>query len=239
MLYLAAAAGGRGLPAAQHRPTPSAELDYFIGDAEPRWSSAIPARREAIEPIARERAARPSRRSTPEAAAASPSARRGQADGIRRCRARAPTISPRLLYTSGTTGRSKGAMLTHGQPRLQRRGADRLLALHGRRRAAPCAADLPHPRPVRRDQRHAARRGASMIFLPKFDADEIFELMPRATVADGRADLLRAPAAAAGTERRDDARICGCSSPARRRSSPRPTGNGRRAPATPSSNATA
>ena len=37
--------------------------------------------------------------------------------------------------------------------------------------------------------------GASMIFLPKFDPDEVFELLPRATAHDGRADLLR-PAAA-------------------------------------------
>ena len=80
--------------------------------------------------------------------------------------------------------------------------------------------------------------GASMLFLPRFDADKVFELMPRATVLMGvptfyvrllQDDRLTAEAT----------RTCGSSSPARRRCSPRPTASGRRAPATPSSSATA
>ena len=34
-----------------------------------------------------------------------------------------------------------------------------------------------------------------MIFLQKFDADEVLRLLPKATVDDGRADLLHAAAA--------------------------------------------
>ena len=48
--------------------------------------------------------------------------------------------------------------------------------------------------------------GASMIFLPKFDADEIIGLLPQATVHDGRADLLRAPAAASESRPRGASR---------------------------------
>ena len=37
-----------------------------------------------------------------------------------------------FLYTSGTTGRSKGAMLTQGNLSVERADPDRLLALHRR-----------------------------------------------------------------------------------------------------------
>ena len=66
-----------------------------------------------------------------------------------------------------------------------------------------------------------------MIFLPKFDADEIIAADAARHRADGRADLLHPPAAASGA---DDARrrsTCACSSPARRRCWPRPIANGR------------
>ena len=68
---------------------------------------------------------------------------------------RGPDDLAAMLYTSGTTGRPKGAMLTPRESALQRRGAGRGVALHAGRRADPRAADLPHARPVRGDQRDA------------------------------------------------------------------------------------
>ena len=88
-----------------------------------------------------------------------------------------------LLYTSGTTGRSKGAMLTHGNL-VSNAAALREAGLHRQRRADPCAADLStHGLFVATNV--TLFSGASMIFLPKFDVDRIFELMPRATVLMG------------------------------------------------------
>jgi malonyl-CoA/methylmalonyl-CoA synthetase len=63
-----------------------------------------------------------------------------------------------ILYTSGTTGRSKGAMLSHANLLSNAQTLVDVLALHQRRCALACAADLPHPRPVRRHQRGAERR---------------------------------------------------------------------------------
>ena len=82
------------------------------------------------------------------------------------------------------------------QPRLERGDAARCLAVHRRRPAAARAADLPHPRPVRRHQHHADGRRL---------ADLPAALRPRRDDApaaegdhdDGRADLLHAPAVAA------------------------------------------
>ena len=80
---------------------------------------------------------------------------------------------------------------------------------------------------------------ASMIFLPKFDPELIIKLMARATVLMGvptfYTRLLQSPALTQGSDRA----TCGCSSPARRRCSPRPIANGSRAPAMPCSSATA
>lgn len=85
-----------------------------------------------------------------------------------------------ILYTSGTTGRSKGAMLTHGN--LASNSAtladywrftyeDRLIH----------ALPIFHTHGLFVACNVVLMAGASMIFLPKFDADAILALMPQAT----------------------------------------------------------
>jgi malonyl-CoA/methylmalonyl-CoA synthetase len=89
-----------------------------------------------------------------------------------------------FLYTSGTTGRSKGAMLTHDnlasnaytlKDYWQFTSEDVLLH----------ALPIYHTHGLFVATNVIALSGASMIFLPKFDANEIMNLMPRATTMMG------------------------------------------------------
>ena len=144
-----------------------------------------PARRDGLEPIAsRRKPAPPSRRSTRKARGSFAERGRRRAARFRRgCRARADDLAA-ILYTSGTTGRSKGAMLTHGNlasnaltlAKYWRFTADDVL-LH--------ALPIYHTHGLFVATNTVLFSGASMIFLPKFDADELLRLMPRATTMMG------------------------------------------------------
>ena len=89
-----------------------------------------------------------------------------------------------ILYTSGTTGRSKGAMLTHGNLYSN---ADSL------RRAWEFSQDdvLVHALPVFHIHglfvatNVSLLAGSSMLLLPKFEPDAIFQALPQATVMMG------------------------------------------------------
>ncbi len=87
-----------------------------------------------------------------------------------------------IVYTSGTTGRPKGAMMTHGLTAWNAK------ALH---QAWGWRSDdvLLHANPIAQGlfgtTNLVLMNGTAMIFLPKFDAEAVIGLLPRATVFVG------------------------------------------------------
>ncbi len=158
------------------------ELEYFIGDAEPSLVVCDPSKAEGIAKIAAKVGARvetlgaDGKGSLTEAAAkASPdftTVPRGNDD------------LAAILYTSGTTGRSKGAMLSHDNL------ASNSLSLVGYWRFTKDDV-LIHALPIYHTHGLFVASNvtlfarASMIFLPKFDPELILKLMARATVMMG------------------------------------------------------
>ncbi|QTP60302.1 malonyl-CoA synthase [Billgrantia antri] len=89
-----------------------------------------------------------------------------------------------ILYTSGTTGRSKGAMLTHrnlGSNAATLKEAWRFSAEDRLIHALP----IFHTHGLFVGCNVTLMAGSSMLFLPKFDADVIFEEMAHGTVLMG------------------------------------------------------
>lgn len=89
-----------------------------------------------------------------------------------------------ILYTSGTTGRPKGAMITHGNLTSNARA---LHALWGFRPGDVLLHALPvfHIHGLFVALNTAMLNGSEVLFLPKFDAGEVRRLLPSATVMMG------------------------------------------------------
>ncbi len=158
------------------------ELSYFFGDAEPALIVCDPSKADGIRAIAEKVGAKvdtldaSGHGSLADGAAA--------ADTTFATVARADDDLAAILYTSGTTGRSKGAMLTHANLASNSltlkevwRFSNKDVLIH--------ALPIYHTHGLFVASNTTLFSRAAMIFLNKFDTDRIIDLMARATVLMG------------------------------------------------------
>jgi malonyl-CoA/methylmalonyl-CoA synthetase len=158
------------------------ELDYFIGDAEPSLVVCDPSKAEGLAPIAAKVKAKVETLGPDGKGSLTEAAAKASSEFATVSRANDDLAA--ILYTSGTTGRSKGAMLTHDNL------ASNSLALVGYwgftdKDVLIHALPIYHTHGLFVATNVTLFARASMIFLPKLDPDLIIKLMARATVLMG------------------------------------------------------
>jgi malonyl-CoA/methylmalonyl-CoA synthetase len=158
------------------------ELEYFITDAEPSLVVCDPARAEGISAIAAKVGAR--------VETLGPDGKGSLTEAADKASAEFKTVArghddlAAILYTSGTTGRSKGAMLSHDNLASNSLTlvdywgfTDKDVLIH--------ALPIYHTHGLFVASNVTLFARASMIFLPKFDPEAIIKLMAHATVLMG------------------------------------------------------
>ncbi|MBD9528748.1 malonyl-CoA synthase [Paracoccus sp. PAR01] len=179
ILYLATVRAGAVFLPLNTGYTPT-EIEYFAGDAAPAIFVCDPAKAEQLAPVVGD-----ARLLTlgADGQGSLTDAARDMAEDFATV-PRASDDLAALLYTSGTTGRSKGAMLTHGNL-VSNTTALREAWEYGPTDVLIHALPIFHTHGLFVATNVTLFSGASMIFLPKFDVDRIFEGMARATVLMG------------------------------------------------------
>lgn len=161
----------------------ASELEYFLSDAEPKVVVTTPERFADVSRIAFKAGARQvfslgeRREGSLLARAAHYSDRFQTVDS-------APGDLAAILYTSGTTGRSKGAMLTHDNLVSNARV---LKEYWGWKQGDVLLHALPlfHVHGLFVAAHGALINGSKMIFLNRFDAARVLHYLPRVTVFMG------------------------------------------------------
>jgi malonyl-CoA/methylmalonyl-CoA synthetase len=161
-----------------------AELEYFIGDAQPCVVVCSPARLAGLLPVARALGVRHVVTLGADGRSGSLQERAQQQSPDVVDVARAATDLAAILYTSGTTGRAKGAMISHGNLVANAfslkacwRYTSQDVLLH--------ALPTFHVHGLFVAVHVTLAAGASMILLPGFDPEAVFTHLPAATVFMG------------------------------------------------------
>ena len=158
------------------------EMEYFVGDAEPALIVCDPSQLIGMHAIAAKVGAR--------VETLDAQGEGSLTDALRSAQPTFETVSrdaddlAAILYTSGTTGRSKGAMLTHRN--LVSNAVTLIDAWQFTERDVLIhALPIYHTHGLFVATNVALFSGAAVVFLPRFDADEILDQMPKATVLMG------------------------------------------------------
>ncbi|WP_407494095.1 malonate--CoA ligase [Pseudooceanicola sp. MF1-13] len=155
-----------------------AEVAYFLGDATPRIVVCDPARKDEIAPLSQATCLTLAADGTGTLIDALP-----DTPGFDAVPRDADDLAA-ILYTSGTTGRSKGAMLSHANLASN---SETLREYWRFTRDDVLIHALPifHTHGLFVATNIALFAGASTVFLPKFDPDAIIAAMPNATAMMG------------------------------------------------------
>ncbi|WP_232627825.1 malonate--CoA ligase [Methylobacterium sp. Leaf118] len=159
------------------------EVAYFLGDAEPALFVCDPARAAQLAPVA-DRAGVALLHTLDGAGRGSLADAADAAGDAFADRPRGPEDLAAILYTSGTTGRSKGAMLSHANLASNAQTlaqywhfTDRDVLIH--------ALPVFHTHGLFVATNVVLVTGGTMLFLPRLDPKTILALMPRATAMMG------------------------------------------------------
>lgn len=181
-LYVATVlAGGVFLPL--NTAYTASEITYFLTDAEPRVFVCDPAREDALSLVAKEAGVAKVLTIDADEGGSLVDLRDAAAPGFKAVARGAKDLAA-ILYTSGTTGRSKGAMLMHQAlasnaetlKDVWRFSAEDVL-IH--------ALPIFHTHGLFVATNITLMAGSSCIFMSKFDAGDVLGYMPKATVLMG------------------------------------------------------
>ena len=182
LLYLACIRAGAIFLPLNTAYTP-AEIDYFLSDAEPRLFICDPAHLDKLSPIAKK--AKVSHILTMGTKADGSFLDQVKAASTQfQSIERGPDDLAAILYTSGTTGRSKGAMLSHENLASNARTLVKYwqftsndVLIH--------ALPIYHTHGLFVATNVMLLSGGTLLFLPKLDVAQILRLMNRATCMMG------------------------------------------------------
>ncbi|MBF0326163.1 MAG: malonyl-CoA synthase [Alphaproteobacteria bacterium] len=162
----------------------SDELAYFLKDAAPRVVVCQPARLPELQRLVGEAGIEATVLTLGADGTGSLTEAASDQPGSFATCARAGDDIAAILYSSGTTGRPKGAMMSHTNLGAN---ATTLHKLWGFQPGDVLLHALPifHTHGLFVATNCVLLNGTKMIFCPKFDADQVLDLLPRATVFMG------------------------------------------------------
>ena len=160
-----------------------AEVDYFVGDAKPRLIVCDPKRRGAIDDLADKHDVPAVETLDPHGEGTLAELAAGMSDQAETAIRAADDLAG-LLYTSGTTGRSKGAMLTH---RNLTSNALTLVDLWKFQPGDVLLHALPifHVHGLYVALNTAFLNKSEIIWQSKFDVDQVIAQLPHSTILMG------------------------------------------------------